>query len=107
MPLLAQCRQADVNIAATGDNIVIPAVNGERLLIMGINLEIKGVTSLRFRDGVGGVFFNQVPYDFQAIGTFTQDYNSSPYWRTSRGGPFVIELQPGVVVTGRVYYLLG
>lgn len=99
-------READINISASGDNVVIAAVTGRKLVIWKIWLEAIGAADIIFKDGVGGTAFNARALVLDAHGTMVLQQDEMINWRTSKGNAFVINSSTTGPITGRVHYTL-
>lgn len=99
-------RELDMNFAASGDNIVIPAATNYKIRVHKIWFQTQADVNMKFRDGVGGTFFDAVAVMMGLAGTWTMEFDRVQQWRTGKSKAFVINLDAAVQVTGRIWYTL-
>jgi hypothetical protein len=98
-------KEVAVDTAAGGDNVIVAGVLGTTITVIQLFLVLGGDTLLTFKNGVGGTEFDG-PLTMFAGGSIVLDRNNPrPHWfRCGDGNSFVINLAPGVQLSGRVYY---
>ena len=106
------CKQADINIAASGDNTVVLAVSARPILVWQIWMVNAGtVISLKFGNGdatQSPTFFNAVAFPLSGNGgSLTFQQTDQPWWTTTVGKGFSINLSGAQQITGRIYYTEG
>jgi len=94
-----------INIGSLGDNIVIPGVAGETVVIYRLILMVpilNASVQLTIKDGsniIGGPFL---------LGSLMLDLNEViPWFSTSSGNNLVFNLSSAIQVTGSIYYAQG
>jgi len=92
---------ASINIASNGDNTVIAAQAGKMIMIHQLFLVCAGAVSLKFKDGASTDLCPALP--MLTSGGLTFDYKE-PWFVTSQGNAFIINLSAAVQVSGRIYY---
>ena len=96
---------ASINISAAGDNIIIAGVTGQVIRVFRI-FGVQGTTvgtTMTPKDGSGGTPFTGLLY----IGSFALDLDAEPWFTTSPGNAFVLNLGGSEQVSGAVYYTQG
>jgi len=93
----------DVNISSSGDNIVIPAIADKKIYVWKLFVIGNAAVNLKMRDGTTDLNAFAFPLTGQGS-SITFFYDLVPYWRTSKGNAFQINLSGAVQVTGRIYY---
>jgi hypothetical protein len=99
-------KQADINIASSGDNTVITPNADQRVIIWKMWIVGNGAVNLTFKDG--STALNGSAIHLTADGSsMTFPFDGEPYWFTSTAGnAFKINLSGAVQVNGRIYYTL-
>lgn len=90
-----------VNITTAGDTIVIPAVQGQPISVIALILSLAEESTVQFKSG--STPFSG-PQTMLAIGL---DPQTSPWYVTANGEPFVIALGTSVGCNGTVWFRLG
>lgn len=103
-PRIGLISTSAVSFASSGDNTVISATTGKRLLVNRIWFVVAGATSLTFKNGTTALS-GKVPV--AANGSFTLDLSDEPWFITSLSAAFVINSTNAVQVSGQVYYTYG
>jgi hypothetical protein len=102
MPMQQSTRQADINITAIGDNIVIPLMAGRKIRVWKIWLKADGAANLIFKSGVGGTAFNAGAVNLAVGEQWEKPQDEVPLWQTAKGVDFVINSSSIGPVVGRV-----
>ena len=102
--LVRDFQVAQLSTSAAGFSVVIPAVSGKTIKILGWVVKVTGPVYFNFRDGVAAA--DLTPYfSFANNGDgWVQDIIGQPYFITSVGGNFGINLSVAIAVTGLVFY---
>lgn len=97
-------KEVAVDLAASGDNIIVAAVAGQSVRVHKLFLVLGGDTNLTFKDGAGAEFDG--PLAMKANGAIVFDESLPPrhWFKTSVGNAFIINLSNAVQLSGRVYY---
>jgi hypothetical protein len=106
MPMQQNTRQADININAIGDNIVVPLVTGRKIRVWKIWLKAVGAVGVIFKNGVAGVAFNARAIPLAVGEQWEKPQDETPLWQTGKGLDFVINTDAVGPITGRVDYTL-
>jgi hypothetical protein len=107
MSQVVSAKHADISIASSGDNTVIAAISGKSIKVHQIWLTaVGGAVNLIFKDGAS-TSLNATAVPLTAAGSsMTFQYTGEPWWLTSPGNAFIINLSGAVSVTGRIYYTI-
>lgn len=101
IPVDASLTALAININTSGDNVIIPAVVGQTIRVFKIFAVAASSVQMTPVDGTpsGTAFTGPL-----TLGSFALDFDSEPWFTTSVGNAFVLNLTTGVQVSGRVYY---
>jgi len=98
---------AVINTASTGDNIVIAAVTGRRILVWKMNFTVGGATTITAYSDVQatGTALSGA-YNLTANGSsLFFPYDSSPYFITAQGKSFnLYSTGTTIQISGAIYY---
>jgi hypothetical protein len=95
---------ADINAASSGNNTIISATAGQRIVVYKIWFVVNAAVGIKFKDGTG-TDFNAYAIPFTAQGdSMTLYFDGKGHWETTTGNAFVINLSGAVQITGRVCY---
>lgn len=101
-----ELQQADINISASGDNIVIAAVPGRQIIIYKMWLVSNAAVNVTFKNGASTNFNGfAVPLTGQGSSMFFP-FDGKSYWETTSGNAFIINNSGAVQITGRIHYAL-
>jgi hypothetical protein len=105
MPQIAKWKTAAISFSSSGDNTCIAAVTGMPINVWKIWFTAANAVNVTFKDGAstslsGAAILTSNGSSFFAV------YDGSPWWVTSPGNAFVINLSGAVALTGQVYYSL-
>jgi hypothetical protein len=106
MSQFLNCKQADISISASGDNTVVAAVSGRPIKVHQIFLVANAAVNVKFKDGASSDL-NATAINLSSGGAITLQYTGQPWWVTTVGNAFIINLSGAVACTGRVYYTEG
>jgi hypothetical protein len=100
-----QMTEASINISASGDNLVVAAVGGQTVRVHRLFLVCNAAVNIQFYDGTsgGGTALTGV-MNFLANGGLVLDFSGEPWFKTSTGNGFNINLSGAQQVSGRIYY---
>jgi hypothetical protein len=99
-------KQADINIAASGDNTVIAAVSGKQIIVYKMWFVTNAAVNVQFKDGASTAFNGfAVPFTGQGS-SLTFQFDGKSYFETTAGNAFIINLSGATQITGRIYYAL-
>jgi len=92
-----------INIATSGNTTVIPGTTGKVTRVYALTLTAASPVSATFQNGVSIALSG--PMNLVAGVPLTLPFTSQPYFTTSAGNDFVINLSAGgVEVAGTAYY---
>jgi hypothetical protein len=94
-----------INIASSGNNTVIPVLNGAGFKIWKMWLVANGAVTITYQDGSSTSLSGPVALVSGGSQSFT--YDGTAHFTTSIGNAFVINLSGSVQVSGTVYYTRG
>lgn len=101
---------AIINAAASGDNQIIAAVSGRRILVLGYVLSFAGAVSAKWRDGttdISGLLVGTTDGSI-TVPVAPPIAGSRQYWlATSQGNALQLSLSGAVAVSGHIVYDLG
>jgi hypothetical protein len=101
-PRLPYLTTAVISANANGDNTIVGGIPVTRILVHRIWFVAAGAVSVIFKDGAGTNLSGAAP--LAANEGFTLDLSGEPWFVTSLGNGFVINLSAGVLIAGTVYY---
>ena len=83
----------------TGNNTVIPAVSGQIIHVYKMFCTtINATASVVFQNGATALTGTM------EVGALTFDYDGEPWFTTSAGNAFIINIYPARQLSGRIYY---
>lgn len=94
---------APINISTSGDNTIITGVGGQVIRVFKIFAVAASSVLVTPKDGTGGTAFTGA----LTLGSFALDFDSQPWFTTTAGNNFVLNLGSGVQVSGSVFYTQG
>ena len=97
-------RSAAISFAASGDNVVVAAVAGKLITIVGLSLVVAAATNITFKDGSNLL---SGAYPMTANGSIVFDEKTDFDWfqTTNVANNFIINNSNAVQVSGTVYYI--
>lgn len=98
LPIL---NRAAVDFSAGGDNTIIAAVAGKRILVHRLILVVSAATSIIVKRGATAL---TGAMSMSANGALSLDTTGEPWFTTDINENFVINLSAGVQVGGSIYY---
>lgn len=106
MSQIQQFTTAALSFSSSGDNTAVAASTGKTIKIWKLAFTVAGAVNPTFKDGastsLSGAFV------LTANGSnLVFDYDGSPWWVTSPGNAFIINLSGAVALTGQVWYTIG
>jgi hypothetical protein len=103
--LADQMTEASLNFNAAGDNMVVAAVGGQKVRVHRLFLVCNGAVNIQIFDGASPTTPLTGVMNFLANGALVLDFSGEPWFPTSTGNGFNINLSSGVQVSGRLYYI--
>lgn len=103
LPTTALSSRTAINAASSGDNTLIAAVTGQTIRVHKLFLIASGAVNIKFKDGAGGTDFHPA-IPLYAGGGMTLDFDGDPWFLTTAGNAFVLNLSAAVQISGRIYY---
>ena len=96
----ASLSSVSIDASAAGDNTLIAGVEGQVIRVFKIFAAAASSVQVTLKDGAGGApFTGPMP-----LGAFVLDFDSEPWFVTSAGNGFVLNLGASVQISGKVYY---
>ena len=93
-----------VDVNSSGDNTLVAAVSGKRILVIGCVLIAAGTVSIRFESGAGGTPISGV-MDLTTNSGFTAPLGIPGWGRTATNTLLNLELSGAVKVSGMLVYV--
>lgn len=106
MPIQGAIQAATINTASSGDNTIVAAVSGESVRVWKIWFWVNGTVSVTIKDGAGTNLTGAMA--MVAQNEFVRNLDETiPWFVTTAGNAFIINLNGAVQISGRVYYTQG
>lgn len=102
-PGAAQLTSAVINAVAAGDNVLIAAVAAQVIRVYRMLVVVAAADSVTFYDGAAGVALTGL-MSMSQYGSIVLDLDSEPWFTTTAGNAFVLNMTAGVQASGRIYY---
>lgn len=96
----ATLNAALVNISSSGDNTIIAAVAGKSITVHRVKILLASQTTVTFKDGASALSGPET-CTYQIL-----DFSDDPYYRTTAGNAFIINLGANVQCGGTIWYRL-
>lgn len=107
MSQIVNASSIDINASSSGDNTIIAAVTSRPIRVYQVFIVANAAVNLLFKDGAS-TNFNAFAVPLTAQGSaITFQYTGMPWWVTTLGNAFIINLSGAVQITGRAYYTVG
>lgn len=92
-----------VDIAASGDNIIIPAQRNKVIKVYSMFFISGGIVTAQVKDGPSTP--KTGPMDLPAPGAnLFLDFRVQPWWTLTAGNAFIINLSGAIQLSGTIYY---
>jgi hypothetical protein len=101
-PSLGQTTIANSTFSSSGANVVVAAVASQTVRIYRLLLVVSSPTNVEFLDGGSTVLAG--PFPLQTNGTIVLDDSGEPWFITSAGNAFEVNLSVSVTVCCTVWY---
>lgn len=101
-PSLGQTTIDNNTFSGAGANVIIPAVAAQTVRIYRMLLTVSGVTNVEFMDGASTVLAG--PFPMINGGSIILDDSGEPWFITSEGNAFEVNLSSGVSTCCVVWY---
>lgn len=98
----ARLTSASIDVASSGDNTLITGVTGQTIRVWRLFVVVDAAVNLIFKDGASTNLTGTMV--MTASGAITLDFDSEPWFVTSAGNAFILNLSGAVGARGRVYY---
>lgn len=98
-------KEVDINVAVSGDTVLLAGVSGQRIKVYRWYAQAAGVQVLTFK-GSGGAALRR-PFTFASGAILFQDYDTQPWFMTAAGEGLTLGLSANVQLFGCLYYLQG
>lgn len=90
-----------IDAALMGDNILVPGIAAQTIRAFKLFLVAASTVSFKFKDGVADL----TPFmPLSQGGAMVLDFDTQPWFVTTAGNDFIIELSAAVQVSGRLAY---
>ena len=96
---------AAIDAATSGDNTIVAAVTGKRIIVMSCVLVAAGAVNARFESGAGGTALTGV-MNLTTNSGFTANFNECGWFATAAGSLLNLELSAAISVDGFMTYIL-
>lgn len=99
-------QQLPINISAGGDNTIIAGIANKQIKVFRLKLLTAGAVVILVKDGPGTVLDG--PLSFSSNEGMVLDwpgYDGPPWYTTSPGNDFVMNLSTGVQIGGNLDYI--
>ena len=103
LPSAPRLQSLPVNVSAFGNNTLVPGVGGQTIRIFKVFLVFSTATTAIFQDGASTPFDGALA--MTAGGSVVLDLDAEPWFLTSAGNDFVLNLGTSGAVGGRVYFV--
>lgn len=94
--------EAIINISQAGDNTVVAGIPGTQIFVFRIFLTTNTSVVLTPKDGPSTALTGPM-----MVGGFVLDFDGLPWFTTSPGNDFILNLASATQVSGRLYYFQG
>lgn len=95
---------AVIDHASSGDNTIVSAVSGKRILVLALHLVAAGAVNVRFESGAGGTALTGVMTCAAAGDDITLPYSPVGWFKTAASALLNLELSGAVSVDGVLVY---
>ncbi|MFN4259777.1 MAG: hypothetical protein ACK4RK_10800 [Gemmataceae bacterium] len=92
-----------VNVSSSGNHTLVSGTFGQTVRVYRLMLVVAEAVTVQFRDGSSSNLTGPLP--LQAGGAIILDFDGEPWFTTSSGNGFVLNLSAAVQVSGRIWYL--
>ena len=103
MPLGGVILSATIDTASSGDNTIVAAVSGEKISVFRLWLWSNGTVSVTIKDGAGTNLAGAMALVAQSDPKWP--LSEEPWFTTTAGNAFILNLSDAIQVSGRVYYV--
>lgn len=93
-----------LDAATSGDNTLVAAVDGKRILVTSLFLVSAGTVNVRFESGAGGTALTG-QMNLVANTGFALNFNEYGWFKTEKGTLLNLELSGSVSVDGSLSYI--
>lgn len=94
------CATAKIDTASSGDNTIIAAVTGKSIQVHRIKFLLNSQTTVTFKDGTTALS------GAEQCNSQILDYDEEPWYKTTPGSAFTMNLGAAVQCSGTVWYRL-
>lgn len=102
-PTLAQTTSALIDVASAGDNTLVAATAGQTIRIHKLFFVCDAAVNIYFRNGTAGAALTGT-MKFGAGGSMVLDFDTDPWFVTSAGNAFVVNLSGAYGIRGKLHY---
>lgn len=94
--------EASINSALPGDNTIVSGLASQAVKIYKIFIVFAAAVDIKLKDGAGTDLTGFI--SMNANGSFVLDFDGVPWFTTSHGNAFILNLSSAAQASGRVYY---
>ena len=103
LPAVLTPKYTSVDVNSLGDNTIIAAVSGKKILVLGCVLIAAAAVNIRFEDGAGGSALTGV-MNLTTNSGFTLPFSEIGWFKTTANTLLNLELSGNVAVAGTLTY---
>lgn len=92
-----------ITFSSSGDNIIVPAVAGQRIFLYRMLWVATSATNITFKDGASTSLSGAMA--FGANGSTTLDFQGEAWYATSAGNALILNSSNAVQVSGTAWYV--
>ena len=93
--------EASINAAASGNNILITGISGKIIKVWKLFGVFNAAVNIKWMDGATDLTGVK---NMLANGSITLDLDGDPWFTTSDGNDFILNLSGAIQTSGRIYY---
>ena len=94
---------ASISVSSSGNNTLVSGSSGKTIRVFKLFLVFSAAVNATFQDGASTSLSGAIP--FSTNGSIVLDLDTLPWFVTSAGNGFVLNLSSSASVNGTVYYV--